>query len=210
MDAVRAEHMARTLRGTAVGGWIVGELLGNGASGLVLSVEKEGQRGALKVIDPEMIERHGREKQLVRIHRECELIGHPHPNLVKIFDGGRCAESDHLFLVMELLDGAEHLSLTDAVADLPPDRIQPLIGQIASAARFLLEDRDIAHRDIKPDNIMVTRDFFRAILLDLGVARPLISGAEAGTGDAFVGTTRYSPPDMYFGRKRTAPTAGAQ
>lgn len=205
MDAVRAGRMARTLRGTAIGGWIIGDLLGNGASGLVFSADKGGQRGALKVIDPEMIERHGAEQQLVRVNRECELIEHLHPNLVKIFDGGRCLDSGHLFLVMELLDGEEHLTLTNAVADLPRNCIRPLIGQIASAANFLLEERGVAHRDIKPDNIMVTRDFSRAILLDLGVARPLISGADAGTGDAFVGTTRYSPPEYVFRQEEDTP-----
>jgi serine/threonine protein kinase len=55
----------------------------------------------------------------------------------------------------------------------------------------------MAHRDIKPDNIVISPNFQKAILLDLGVLLLFTASevADAGTGDQFLGTTRYSPPE---------------
>jgi serine/threonine protein kinase len=196
MDRTRAERMVRDLQGKQVGGWTVGRLLGNGASALVLAAEKNGSVAALKVIDPEMVERFGAASQIARLNRERALIGHGQPNLISILDGGRCPDTEFLFLAMELLPSNTHCLLTDAVADLPRAAIAPLIAQLANSARYLLDTLGIVHRDIKPDNIMVTLDCTTATLLDLGVSLPLTALEDAGTGDAFVGTTRYSPPEF--------------
>jgi serine/threonine protein kinase len=188
--------MAAELQGRLVGGWTIGAYLGNGFSAVVLSAEKEGQTAALKVIDPEMVERAGPQKQLARILREKELAGHGHPNLVDILDGGQCGETNHLYVAMELL---EPRTLGQVRKKLPASRIGPLIGQLARATRFL-EERGVAHRDIKPDNTVVSLDFSRVKLLDLGVIHPPAdpNDPSAGTGDRFVGTARYSPPEFLY------------
>lgn len=194
MDQVRAKRMAADLKGQPVGDWVVGDYLGNGASAVVVSAERQEQVAALKVIDPEMAERHGAEQELHRVELESSLSGHDHPHLIQIFDGGLCSETGYLYVVMELLTFPR---LTSLVPAFPRERIGPIIEQLASAARFL-ESREIAHRDIKPDNILVTRDCDRAVLLDLGVIRVIADDerAEGGTGDEFLGTTRYSPPEF--------------
>ena len=186
--------MAADLKGQPVGDWVVGDYLGNGASAVVVSAERQEQVAALKVIDPEMAERHGAEQELHRVELESSLSGHDHPHLIQIFDGGLCSETGYLYVVMELLTFPR---LTSLVPAFPRERIGPIIEQLASAARFL-ESREIAHRDIKPDNILVTRDCDRAVLLDLGVIRVIADDerAEGGTGDEFLGTTRYSPPEF--------------
>jgi eukaryotic-like serine/threonine-protein kinase len=94
---------------------------------------------------------------------------------------------------MQLIDAP---NLATVLPDVPRDQIWPLLSQVASAARFL-ESRDLVHRDIKPDNIVISRDFANATLLDLGVIRPI------GVGDLtdadqrlFIGTLRYSSPEF--------------
>jgi serine/threonine protein kinase len=193
VDKVRAKRIAAELRGRSVNGWLVGDYLGNGASAVVVSAAHNEIIGALKLIDPEMVERYGRAQQLARVERERILIGHDHPNLVKIFDGGECPETEYLVVVMESLALPE---LSSLVPLFPRERIGPVIRQLASAAQFL-EARGLAHRDIKPDNVVITRDCDRAVLLDLGVVRPIDpeGHGDAGSGDAFLGTARYSPPE---------------
>lgn len=205
MDKVRAKRIAAELKGKSVGGWTVGEYIDNGASAVVVSAEHNSQIAALKLIDPELVERYGAEQQLERIHRERELAGHVEPHLIQIFDGGRCGNTDYLFIAMELLVQPK---LTAVVANFPRERIGPIIQQIAQAASFL-ESRGLAHRDIKPENISITRDCENAILLDLGVLRPVTrqNAKDAGSGDEFLGTTRYSPPE-YVMREEDDSTEG--
>lgn len=188
--------MAAELQGVHIGGWAVGPYLNNGFSAVVLEAEKEGQKAALKIIDPAMVERAGAKKQLTRILRETELAGHGHPNLVEIFDGGKCAKTDYLFVVMELLPWPTLAQLRQGV---PAGQIAGIIAQAARAAKFL-EDRGIAHRDIKPGNIVAAPDYSLIKLLDLGVIHPPSdpNDPSAGTGDHFVGTARYSPPEFLY------------
>ena len=168
MDKTRARRMATELLGQRVGEWTVGPYRGNGYSAVVVEAEKEDQNAALKIIDPEMIERSGIENQLRRVLREKELAGHGHSNLVDILDAGQCPESGHLFVAMERLSP---LTLGRVRSRLQPAQIGPIIAQLARAARFL-EGRGIAHRDIKPDNTVISPDYAQIKLLDLGVIHP--------------------------------------
>jgi hypothetical protein len=70
---------------------------------MVFEGEKDGQQSALKVFDPELVERFGKPTQLSRIERECRLIGERQPHLGQIFPGGECAESRHLYVAMEFI-----------------------------------------------------------------------------------------------------------
>lgn len=194
--------MAQELRGHSIGGWAVEDYLGNGSSAVVLSATRDNTRAALKVIDPEMVERYGAEHQRARIMREKSLQGHTHPHLVQILDGGQCTNTNHLYVVMELL---EPRTLGEVRTELPVSQIGPLIGQLASAARFL-EARNIVHRDIKPDNTNVSSDCTNVKLLDLGVIYPPqdTNDQSAGTGNHFVGTARYSPPEFLYRQEQNS------
>ena len=169
---------------------------------VVLSAKKRDSLAALKIIDPEMIERYGFDRQLARIKREKRLEGHTHPHLVQILDGGHCAETGHLYVVMELL---EPLTLGDVRDTLPASRIGPVIRQLASASRFL-EEHKLVHRDIKPENTHVSPDHMTLKLLDLGVVYPPLDSTSpsAGTHNSFVGTARYSPPEFLHRREENS------
>jgi len=192
MDEVRAKAMAKALDGTQVGGWTLGKLIGAGKSALVLEASHEGQVAALKIFDPELVERFGEESQLARIGRECLLIGESHENLVKVLDGGKCPKTGYLFVAMEHIRAP---NLADSLTLVPREKISEIVSQVALAAKFL-ESKELAHRDIKPENIAILPDFSRAVLLDLGVIRPF---GEPGLTDedqrVFIGTLRYSSPE---------------
>jgi serine/threonine protein kinase len=195
MDSAIAARMRDEIVGSEVGGWRATEFLGAGKSALVLKAEKAGQIAALKVFDPDLINKYGEATQLGRIEREKRLIGKSHAHLVGIFDGGKCSATGHLFVAMEYIPAKDLSQLLTAV---PRDKIRPLIAQLAQAARFLHEQQ-LAHRDIKPSNIAVSDDFKHLTLLDLGVLRPFGDATLTDTeGQRFVGTLQYSSPEFLF------------
>lgn len=68
MDEIRASRMAEELLGKSVGQWELIQYLGSGKSALVFKGECKGREGAVKVFDPEIVERFGKEIQLQRKH----------------------------------------------------------------------------------------------------------------------------------------------
>lgn len=193
MDAVQADILVKDLLDTEVGGWHIESYLGKGKSAVVLACARGAESGAIKVFHPELVERYGRATQFERILREKSLVGASHPNLVCILDGGECPSTGHMYVVMERLLCP---NLHEVLHKVPVEAVPSLMSQIASAARFL-EDRNLAHRDIKPENIAVSTDFSRAILLDLGVLRPIgFSDLTDVDQRSFIGTLRYSSPEF--------------
>jgi serine/threonine protein kinase len=195
MNSIRAKALAQDLLGKSVGGWHVQAYLNHGKSAILCLAEKDGLQAALKIMDPDIVERYGGpDAQRKRIERERSLIGKMHPNLIQIYDGGE--DGDRFFVVMEYFEGR---NLADALQEIPAAFVRTLLSQIASAAQFL-EDSSYAHRDIKPANITVNPGMTSAKLLDLGVIRPFDLSSVTDEGDQryFVGTLQYSPPELLF------------
>ncbi len=198
MDKIRANNLARDLKGEICCGWHIGKLINSGKSALVLrALEGRGRRQRSRFLIPELVEKHGAEVQIKRIEREKILIGKAHPNLVRIIDGGHWADKNFFFVVMEYLPWQ---NLAEALSAVPTGKERSIIRQVASAAR-LLEKLRICHRDIKPENIAISPDFHEVKLLDLGVIRPhgCNSITDGPNGRPFVGTLKYSPPEFLLG-----------
>jgi serine/threonine protein kinase len=198
MDKARAHHWFADLVNHQIGSWKVTEFVSNGKSAIVVKGVNGDSVGALKIFEPELAERFGIGVQLARIDREKTLIGADIPNLVRILDGGH--DGVHFYVVMELLP-PPWKPLSEALTDVPRDRIRPIIAQLAGAAHAL-EKLNIVHRDIKPENVMISGDFSQAKLLDLGVMKHF--GEENITDEGsrpFIGTLRYSSPEFLMRRE---------
>jgi eukaryotic-like serine/threonine-protein kinase len=186
MDEVKAKELEKTLAGKMVDDWKIESLISNGKSAAVFRAKGPSGKVAVKIFDDDLILRYGDDTQIARIEREQELVGKRHPNLVQILGGGFDSQTRNHYVVMELLDGP---NLKECLQEIPVEKIPILIDQLASAARFL-EEEGYVHRDIKPENIVLLENFGRAVLLDLGVLRPL-SGSDITDSDgiqAFIGT----------------------
>lgn len=193
MDRQLAKRLYADHKGHCIGGWPVSDFINSGKSAVVFRSDRGSESAALKVFDPDLVERFGEAAQYQRIERELSLRGKEHPHLVRILDGGKCQRTGLLYVVMERIDSP---NLADVIKKVPRDRVWPLIAQLADAAQFL-EGMELAHRDIKPENIAVANDFSQATLLDLGVIRPVgLADMTDHSGKPFVGTTRYSPPEF--------------
>ncbi len=203
MEKTRAKKMAKELTGKRIGGWTIRGYVNNGKSATIFRAIRNKRKVALKVFDPDLVDRFGREIQLARVEREKKLIGKRHPNLVDIIDGGECPRTGYIFVAMAYLP---EKNLSEILDILPRDRIFPLIKQIASAAKFL-DDMGLAHRDIKPENIAVSDNFDHSTLLDLGVLRPIGLSEITDENDqkVFVGTLRYSSPELLYREEADTP-----
>lgn len=195
-----AKKRASELFGKRIGNWTVGEYIDSGKTAFVCEAYRNNQKYAIKIFETDFLDDKDIDELKIRLDRQLKLVGKSHENLIKIFAGGYCSESKCYYLIMEFLDAP---SLSKLIKDLPRERIGPLISQIASAARFL-EDLNLVHRDIKPENIAVYPDFSRAILLDLGVIRPLEKTeiTDSTNSIRFVGTLRYSSPEFLLRQEK--------
>lgn len=203
MDSAKAQGMLDALLRSGVSGWRVLKLIDHGKSAAVFKAVKNGQTAAIKIFDTELIKRFGGEALLERMEREKWLLGHNHPNIVRMFESGIEPDSGNHFLIMEYLEG-DNLSKT--LNSLPRNLIGSYVEQLASAAQYL-EVNGLAHRDIKTANIVVCDNFRRLVLLDFGVLRPVGEKGLTDNGGTplFVGTNQYASPEFALRQEEDSP-----
>jgi serine/threonine-protein kinase len=121
-----------------------------------------------------------------------------HPNIVDVYDVGQ--DGDVHYLVMEYVEGTNLKAIITREAPLPIARAVDLAAQVALGLHAA-HRAGLIHRDIKPQNIIVTPDG-RAHISDFGVAKSPLSTALTETGVAF-GTVDYLSPEQAQGRPAT-------
>lgn len=177
------------------------ELIGRGGMGAVYKARQHhlNRIVAVKVLPPEI----GTDAAFAsRFAREAQAMARlNHPNIVSIHDFGY---TEHLcFFVMEYVDGI-NLRQRLAKGPLAAAEALPLIMQICDALQYA-HSQGIVHRDIKPDNILISQEG-QVKIADFGLAK-LLLGQGAGepaleqkillaTGKAF-GTPHYMAPEQF-------------
>jgi len=135
------------------------------------------------------------EEFLVRFNIESQAAaGLSHSNIVSVYDIGK--EGDLHYIVMEYVEGVtlkEYLSQNGA---LPCDKVVDFSIQIASALQHA-HRKGIVHRDIKPQNIIVTKDNVLKVT-DFGIARA-VSTYTMKVDDGAMGTVHYCSPEQARG-----------
>jgi len=123
-----------------------------------------------------------------------------HPHIAGVHDFAVCADGTG-YIVMEFVNG---LNLRDLLATRGPLPV-PMVGEIAvqalDALGYLHAERFV-HRDISPDNLMVTitdgRPFVK--LIDLGISKSLESGQTMTATGQFLGKVQYASPEAFGGQ----------
>lgn len=184
---------AAALIGTVLGGCRIDALLGSGAMGSVYKAHqlKLARDVAVKVIRPERI---SDPRMLKRFEVEARTVGKFNsPHVVMVHDVGH--ERGVHFLVMELVRGS---NLRTHVKSLPDKRLPTAaaVSLLQQAVKGLAEAQrlGIVHRDIKPDNLMLTDQGVLKIA-DFGIAKPSDPDLNLSLTAELVGTPLYMSPE---------------
>ncbi|MBA3549417.1 MAG: protein kinase [Nannocystis sp.] len=176
---------------------VLGEL-GAGGMGTVYKCFDPALRRtvAVKVVTTGAIRRVHRELLLQRFSREAQAAGMlNHPNIVTIFDYHEDPRSRSVYLAMEYVSGQSLGAVIAQAGKLPWPRATLLAFQIMDALEYAHRSH-IIHRDVKPENVLVT-DGDVAKILDFGIAK--LADSELTRPGTFVGSPRYLAPESFRG-----------
>ncbi|MGI9252797.1 MAG: protein kinase domain-containing protein, partial [Thermomicrobiales bacterium] len=130
-----------------------------------------------------------------RFRREAQAAaGFAHPNIIDIYDVGEVAGVP--YFVMEYVRGQTLKEIIDREGPFHPDDVAGLLQQVCAALDYAHE-RGYVHRDVKPQNILVSDDG-HAIVLDFGIAKGLSDSNLTDVG-AGLGTVHYISPEQASG-----------
>jgi serine/threonine-protein kinase len=176
--------------------------LGRGASAVVYLAEdlRHGRRVALKVVHAALGEAVGAE----RFQREIRTLARlHHPHILPLFDSG--VAGGRLFYAMPYVEGGSLRERLDRERRLPVETVLRIAAQVSSALTYA-HALGVVHRDITPENIMLSADG-HALLTDFGIAYAIEDGLAQGgsrrlteTGVA-LGTPEYMSPEQSSGEE---------
>ena len=131
---------------------------------------------------------------LERFYREAQSAGSlQHPNIVTIYEMGE--EGGIPFIAMQLVDGQNLGNLIAQRASIPLS-LKLVYAVEACSAFAYAHKQGIVHRDIKPGNVMVSKDGTVKVV-DFGIAR-VLENSRTQTG-MLIGTFAYMPPEVFNG-----------
>jgi serine/threonine-protein kinase len=199
--AQQRRHGDGVLRGTLLGGrFLVGEPIGEGAMGVVYQGIDQASRArvAIKVVQATSTRTLDALRRFAREAGAAAAI--THPAVVRMLDID-ISEDGLLFQVQELIDG-ESLARTVQRAWPPGDAAR--LGAVLCEALAAAHAVGVVHRDVKPENIMLTTAAPGMKLLDFGIAK-LYAAVHGQDGDAMtrtgmiIGTPAYMAPEQALG-----------
>lgn len=191
------------LLGQTLGPYTVTERLGRGGMADVYKAFHTGLsvHRAIKVIRSDLAT--GGDFR-ARFQKEAQAVAQlRHPNIVQVHDFG--SQDDAYYMVMEFIDGLDlkksmqsgRLGKSIAVA-------VDIVIKLADALAYA-HSRGVIHRDVKPENVMLTADG-TPILMDFGIAR-LLTGTRLTQTGSGMGTPAYMAPEQATGAESVGPPA---
>jgi serine/threonine-protein kinase len=152
---------------------------------------------ALKVLRSQYA---GDEEFYERFRREAtSAAGLSHPNIVQVYDRGETQDGT-CYIAMEYVSGGTLKERLDERGPMEPQRALAVAGQVAEAL-WAAHERGVIHRDIKPQNILIT-DMGHLKVTDFGIARAASAATISATNTVF-GTAGYLSPEQALGEPAT-------
>ncbi|RME04099.1 MAG: serine/threonine protein kinase [Planctomycetota bacterium] len=176
--------------------YVIEEKLGEGAMGVVYKARMEGKNSppiALKVLRPYIAETQDSLKRFIQEAKKA--IDLDHPNIVRAFEVG--VSGDYYYYTMEYVEGKTVKALLEEQEKLEIERVISISLDVAKALEYAAS-KNLIHRDVKPDNIIVETSG-RAKLCDLGIAKDLHQDMSLTQTGIVVGTPYYLSPEIAKG-----------
>lgn len=201
MSEVFGQGGAGFAAGSRVGGYLLEERIGHGVMAIVFRAldDRLGRHVALKIVVPRLAADEMFRRRFIKESRiAATAVSHPH--IIPVFEVGEADGA--LFVAMRYVRGGDVRSLLSRDGALAPVRVAAIVSPIAAALDAVHGAR-LAHRDVKPSNI----------LLDVSSGRPAhVYLAEFGAGKEealdpvmltmtgqYRGTFDYAPPERFQG-----------
>lgn len=184
-------------KGVVINDFVIHQQIGRGGMGTVylahqLSLDRPV---ALKILEEEFSEV---EEYVLNFVDEARAAARLiHPNIVQAYAVGE-AEGVY-FIAMEFVNGRSLEEILKEKGRIGTEVAVGHVMQIAIALDFAWETQELIHRDVKPDNIMVTDDRGVAKLADMGLAQLKNAVSPIEDDDTFVGTPFYVAPEVILG-----------
>lgn len=172
--------------------------IGRGGMGVVYCArDRRLKRSvAVKVLPPELGYRSDIRQRFLREAETAAQLNHP--NIVPIYT---VEEKDNLvYFVMAFISGDNLGRVIAERGAMDPDDVRRILREVSDALAYA-HHRNVIHRDIKPDNILIDADSGRAMVTDFGIARALTESSDSrltATGMA-IGTPAYMSPEQSAG-----------
>jgi serine/threonine protein kinase len=188
--------------GEVFAGYVIQRLLGTGGTGEVYLAQhpRLPRHDALKILS---LSATADEEFRARFNREAELAATLwHPHIVGVLDRGEF--NGRLWISMDYVDGTDAGRLVRERH--PRGMSEPEVSEIVTAVADALDfghDRRLLHRDVKPENILVTAadgHRRRVLLTDFGIARRLDDVSNLTEANVAIGTISYVAPEQLLGK----------
>ena len=179
-------------------GYAVEAEIGRGGMGIVYRAKDTRLKRtvAIKLLPPELAYR---DEIRSRFLREAEMAAQlSHPNIVPIYSVDE--KDGFVYFIMQYVDGETLAQRLSARGRLGIVEARTLLRQVADALAYA-HARGVIHRDIKPDNIMLSRDDGHAMVTDFGIARAAddTTGTRLTATGVAIGTPAYMSPEQCTG-----------
>jgi serine/threonine protein kinase len=177
-------------------GYDIQEKIGEGGIG---TVYKAVQHDTNRLVAIKLIQTNASPKAFLRAEREFRSASRlVHPNIVQALDFIRDVSA--VFVVMEYVEGQSLGEFVEKNGRMSEEAAVAVITQISQALHFI-HRRGMVHRDVKPDNILLTPNG-KAKLTDFGLVKDLGSNNDLTDAATALGTPQFMAPEQYTSARK--------